>query len=132
MFKHWQYKTKLYKVWCWMKSRCDDKNHIRYYIYWWKWITYDSKWKTWEWFYEDMWADYKEWLTLERKKWNKNYCKSNCKWATYKEQARNTTRTILYKWKCLKDWCLELDINYSTATTRISRGKSIEQTLELI
>ena len=114
--KYWMHNTRMYRIWSNMKDRCNNKNNIRYNRYWWRWITYNKKWETFEWFYEDMWWSYKEWLTIDRVDANWNYCKNNCRWATYKEQSRNTSmnRNYTYKWitKCLTDWSKLLKINY--------------------
>lgn len=83
----------------------------------------------------------KEWysdnLTIDRIKTNWNYCKSNCKWSTRNEQARNTSRTrlITHNWKtqCLKDWCNELWLNYVKIAVRITQLNWSElQALEII
>ena len=121
--KHWLCGTQIYNSWQCMKQRCDDILSENYHNYWWRWITYDKKWKKFKLFYEDMWPTYKKWLILDRKNNNKNYCKSNCKWSTPKEQNRNqrTNKNIIYNWKtqCLSAWCEELWLNYSTVWDRI-------------
>ncbi len=131
-FKHWMSNTKIYNVWKQVKVRCYNKNSSRYSSYWARWIIVSSEWHDFQNFYRDMWPTYKEGLTLDRTDNNWNYCKENCRWVTYKEQMRNTRRTLLYKWKCAKDWCMELWINYSTFTTRIYKGKTLKEALELI
>jgi hypothetical protein len=92
--------TKIYRVWDWIKQRCKNPNMKWYKIYWWRWITYDNKRETFEWFYEDMWPTYKKWLSIDRLDNNWNFNKENCRWATRDQQANNkrNSRLIEYKW----------------------------------
>jgi hypothetical protein len=86
-----------------MKKRCKYKNYIWYKNYWWRWITYDPKRETFDWFCEDMLEWYSGELTLDRIDNDWNYCKENCRWATLKEQARNKRNTVRYKNKCVSE-----------------------------
>jgi len=121
--------SRIYRIWHNMKQRCNNKNYKHYKDYWGRWIKYDYKWEKFEWFYEDMWESYKEWLSIDRKNNDWNYCKSNCKWSTNKEQSRNKRSNIIYKWKCLTDLCDELWLNRKVIYNRILRGWSIEKAL---
>jgi len=124
---HWMSRTKIYKVFKSVETRCNKKNDNAYKYYWWRWIK--CLWNSFEEFYKDMWNTYKEWLEIERINNNWNYCKENCKWATRKEQLRNTRRTKIYKWKCLTEWCEELWLNFSTINNRIWSWWDIEKAL---
>ena len=59
----------------------------------------------------------------------KGYEKSNCRWATSKEQCSNTRRTIFVtiddRKVCLKDACEFYGLSYSTALDRKKRGVKI-------
>lgn len=127
--KHWMNNTRIYNIWRWIKQRCDNKNLKNFSRYWWKWITYDKKWENFEWFYEDMMYWYSDELSIERIDNNKNYNKENCRWATSKEQQRNKSDTLLYKWKPLKEYCEEHNISFSAIYTRLQRWMNIEEAI---
>ena len=86
---HWMHATSIYKAWTNIKDRCTNINNPSYKDYWERWITYDEKWETFEWFHEDMKEWYAEHLTIDREDNNWNYSKSNCRWITMKKQCRN-------------------------------------------
>jgi len=125
-------KTRIYNVWANLKQRCTYKNHKAYKNYGWRWITYDKKWETFEWFYEDMKDWYADNLSLDREDNDWNYCKSNCKWKTAKEQARNKRTNVIYKGKCLSLWCEELNLKYWTIHSRIKYyWRTLEEALNI-
>ena len=123
---------KLYWVWTSMKRRCNNKNGKNYYRYWWRGITYDPKRETFEWFYEDMWGSYKEWLSIDRIDNDWNYCKENCRRATQKQQCNNTRRNIKYKWKSIAQWCEITWVKQRVASSRIKSWKNKEEALWLV
>ena len=86
---HGMRNTRQYRIWAGMKTRCTNPKSNRSHIYYERGISYDPKWKNFTGFWSDMKNGYRNDLTLERKNNNLGYSKSNCKWATYKEQANN-------------------------------------------
>ena len=120
---HWMKGTKIYEVWINLKKRCNNKSHKSYKNYGWRWITYDPKWQTFEWFYEDMKEWYSDNLQIDRIDNDWHYCKENCKWSTRIEQQRNKRNNRLYKWKTFWEWCEELWLNIRTVKNRVYKLK---------
>lgn len=126
----------LYSAWSGMMHRCYDTNHHKYSSYGARGIKICNEWQNnYDVFYN--WAinnGYKLGLWLERINNNGNYCPENCRWATRKEQMRNTRRTkyIHYQGEmlCLAEWCENLNLCYSTIINRLNRGWSIERAFE--
>jgi len=131
--KHWLCKTKIYSIYRWILQRCNNKNYKWYKNYGWRWIK--CEWETFEIFYKDMKDWYKEWLSIDRINNDWNYCKSNCRWATSKEQWNNrrSNHIIEYNWKkqTLQYWSEELWIKKTTLSIRLQRWWNIERALQI-
>lgn len=100
---HWKTNDPLYKIYHWILDRCNNKNIKSYKRYWWRWIK--CEWKNFIDFYVDMLHWYKKWLQIDRINNDWNYSKINCRWVKPKENCRNTSKTIIYKWMSLRDYC---------------------------
>lgn len=126
--------NRLYRIWCNMKTRCTNPNTNRYHIYGGRGIKVCDKWQTFKGFCDDMEKTYQKELTLDRIDNEKGYFKENCRWATYKEQGRNTrvNRMITYKGETMvmTDWANRLGIKVKTLSQRINGyGWSYERAL---
>ena len=86
--KHGMSKTRTYRSWEAMKRRCLSPKATRYEDWGGRGITVCKKWMKFENFYKDMGNRPKN-KTLDRKDNNLKYCKSNCRWASSSDQAKN-------------------------------------------
>ncbi len=77
---HGMANTKIYVCWNNIRLRCNNSGHKNYKYYGGKGITYPESWSTFEGFFADMGATYKEGLTIDRKDKYLNYSKDNCQW----------------------------------------------------
>ncbi len=124
--------TDTYYRWSSMKRRCQTPKDTAYPYYGAKGIKVCKRWQKFENFYEDM-GDCNG-LTLDRIDNKKGYFRSNCRWATRKEQARNrSSNNVLIlngKSKILTEWCEIYDMDYNTVERRINLlGWELEKAL---
>ena len=110
---HGMAKTKIYAIWRGIESRCKNKNQIAYSDYGGRGIK--NEWGSFEDFYADMGPTYREGLTIDRTDNNGNYCKSNCRWTSYKEQSRNRRNNVWLEFNGERmlqdDWAEKLNIS---------------------
>ena len=93
---HWLHKDAFYDVWIDMNQRCNNPKNTNYKNYGWRWIK--CRWNSFEEFRDDMFDEYQKhkakfwWgrnTSIERIDNDWDYCKENCKWATWSEQCKN-------------------------------------------
>jgi len=122
--RHGHHKTPIYRVWCHMLERCNNQTDAAFHNYGGRGICVCLKWLSFEEFLKDMGEKPKR-LTIERIDNDGNYEPSNCKWATRKEQTRNTRHNVMIKYagetKCISEWAEELGINYQTLYSRLKK-----------
>ena len=88
----------IYDLWVEIKQRCYNIKCKDYKYYGAVGITIEYSWQSFENFYNDMYDLYlkhvekygKRNTSLDRINPNKNYCKNNCRWATWEEQNEST------------------------------------------
>ncbi len=121
-----------YSSWAKVIQRCANSNNKDYHNYGGRGITMCKRWLKFENFLEDM-GEPPAGKSIDRIDNNKGYYKSNCRWATRKQQNRNkrNNRLITFngKTQCLPAWAEETGINIRTLWSRINRGWSTEKTL---
>lgn len=116
---------RLYRIWCAMKNRCNSSYHVRYDLYGGRGIKVCPEWLDWFTFKE--WAlshGYDDDLTIDRIDSNGNYEPSNCRWATAKQQANNTSKNKIITYhnrtQTLAEWCDELGLNYFRTKAKLN------------
>ena len=118
--KHGMYRTKVYKRWIYMKSRCNtDPDYIR------KGITVCDRWlHDFQAFYADMGEPF-EGATLDRIDGAKGYSPDNCRWATYKQQNRNLSSNVWSGNKTVSEIAEETGLSHTAITYRLKQGLDV-------
>lgn len=131
---HNRSKTPEYSSWRSMRERCQNPNSKYYPRYGGCGIVICERWQTFENFREDMGLRPSLKHTIDRYPNNDgNYEPGNCRWATKKEQSRNTktNRRLTYngETKCVVEWAEQLGMSKLVILQRLRLGWSIERTL---
>lgn len=122
-----------YSSWRKMMLRCYNPNAPRFDRYGGRGITVYEPWHRFEAFFASMGQKPTPQHTLDRIENDGNYDPSNCRWATKKEQARNTRRNTLLTLNgvshCIAEWSEITGIAQVTIIRRLARGMTQEQAL---
>lgn len=123
-----------YIVWKAMRKRCKNPNDKDYPNYGGRGIGVCRDWDSFSVFMADMGKAPTPKHTIDRKDNTKDYCPSNCVWATRKEQANNrrSNRMIEYvgRVKSIAEWSDITGLSQATIKARLDRfGWSVEKTL---
>lgn len=127
----------LYILWGAMKDRVSNINRKDSKWYSGKHLEFCEEWNDYLKFRE--WAlgnGYQEGLSIDRIDNSIGYIPTNCRWIPLKDQNKNKTSNRLITFngetKILADWCRELNLNDKLVSSRLSRGWSELEALELI
>lgn len=123
---HGESKTRLYRIWKAMRQRCNNPADHFFHIYGGAGVKVCSEWDDYQsfanWAYQ---SGYTDELTIDRIDPKGDYEPSNCRWATWTEQARNKQDTIFITiggdTKPLVEWCKEKGVLYGTALYRFRK-----------
>jgi hypothetical protein len=121
------HRSKTYRAWSSMRSRCLNSNDARYKHYGAKGISVCPEWETYEQFLTDM-GEAPIGLSLDRIDNSEGYRKDNCRWATRLQQNRNTSLVIKVEHdgqiKCITEWAGLFNIRPATLLkwVRLSSG----------
>jgi hypothetical protein len=115
-----------YRSWNCMIGRCERTSDPSYRRYGGRGIRVCARWRrSFASFLVDM-GERPAGTTLDRRDNAGDYEPDNCRWATRREQSRNTTRNVLItalgRTMCLEDWALHLGIHPETLRNRVRRG----------
>lgn len=120
-------KTRLYRIWQGMKSRCACMNDGDYPNYGERGIRVCSEW-------QESFEAFRDWaylngygptLTIDRQDVNGMYSPDNCKWSTVQEQQRNKRNTLYITWEgvtqAAPDWAEQLGVSVYVIHSRYRR-----------
>jgi len=136
---HGMFGTKFYYKYFAIVQRCNDSKATSYPRY--GALGIKNLWTSFEEFRDDMYESYLEHIekfgerntTIDRINSKGNYHKENCRWATMKEQARNTKKNHFLthngKTQTISAWAEELGIAPELIANRVSRGWPIQNAL---
>ncbi len=132
MARHGMRSHPLYKTWAEMRYRCENPKKWQFKYYGAKGISVCERWQHFPSFVEDM-GDRPDGCTLDRIDRLGNYEPSNCRWASRKEQANNSSWNRIIEFngqkRTLAEWGEVTGINFATIWARINRGWDIERAL---
>lgn len=131
---HGMHGTSEYRSWDAMLQRCGNSNHKAFSRYGARGITVCPEWKaSFLSFFLSVGHKPTPRHTLERIDNSLGYGPGNCRWATPKEQSRNTRTNHLIEWdgqtKTIAEWAEILGLQYRTLHCRIGRGWPLQRAM---
>lgn len=123
-----------YSSWKFMWMRCTDRKQVRFHRYGGRGIGVCDRWKDFAAFLEDMGHPPPR-HTLDRIDGNKGYDLANCRWATRKEQARNTCRNRYEEMdgqrRCVAEWAELHGLRPQSLIMRLNKGIPLREALTM-
>ena len=134
--KHGGSRTRLYRIWKQIHTRCNNPNSINYKDYGGRGINLCEEWKNDFSSFLD-WSTsngYAENLTIDRIDNDGNYCPENCRWVTNKKQQNNKRSTVFIEYDgqkhSLSEWAEIIGVTRNALWKRLFvEGWSIERAL---
>lgn len=134
---HGKTRTRLYRTWTGIKSRCYNKNENAYKYYGAKGIAMCDEWKN---SFENfcVWAvenGYSDELTIDRIGLWGNYEPCNCRWANKITQANNKSNNCFLQYegelKTIAQWSRQFNVDPKVVSKRLKRGWGVKDALEV-
>jgi hypothetical protein len=126
--------TPEYKTWSSIIGRCTNPIDANYARYGGRGITVCRRWRRFENFLADMGMRPHAGLSIDRRDNNKGYWKSNCRWATRKEQQRNKRSnhllTVDGETAPLVVWADRYGLKKQTLRMRLTKGWSADRAVK--
>lgn len=136
-YKHGLKDTPEYMAWVNMRNRCYYKNNNHYHRYGGRGITVCKRWlgeNGFINFYNDMGKRPTSEHSLDRKNNDKNYTKSNCRWATEKIQQRNKSVNVWLEANGIRmlqrEWAKRWNVTDSLIRQHFKYGRSFKEIFE--
>lgn len=131
-YRHGFNRTRVYRIWSHMITRCFNPKSNRWPNYGGRGITVCDGWKKFENFLSDM-GEPPTGMSIERIDNDGHYGPDNCKWSSRIEQSRNKRNNRLIEYHGLAmtapEWSELTGINVGTIKSRLRSGWNIEKAL---
>lgn len=140
--RHGLANTRFWRIWSDMKRRTLHHHRSDYHRYGGRGISFSETWKDFEKFRDDMYESYlahvkehgEKNTSLDRVDVNGNYCKENCRWATWRQQANNTSTNVHITFrgqtKTQEEWSRELGVGRNEIARRRKKGLPLDAKYE--
>lgn len=126
MRTHGRSQTGTYRIWKKLRARCENPSTPNFHLYGGRGITVCDRWSKFELFLKDVGERPSLAHSLDRIDNNKGYSPDNCRWATRKQQNRNTRRNHLLtmggETECMAYWAERAGVTQDFLKKRIWAG----------